>query len=420
MEKIIVISIGIAILALLVGYVLLNSGAHDYSKEVLVKLENTPVIRLKPMEKGVLIENLTDHDIVFERFFIDDLEATGIVRKKSSILTPVPLDGTEYLYLFEIGDKSVEASVVSVLSEESLERGLFYNWEYLARQRKVPSWVFDIKEEDRTFSWVVHGVKVTVAFEPNVSKLVPEYLMKAYFKQAVIDFHRHWSMYRGFPIDEYRIIAMDGEEMPPFSETVFGHHVPKSFLLKTIRESLNHDCEPLSHGIGHVWMGDLISTEVHKIDGWWMEGFDHFNGIITLKDRVRYLEGDIDYLRKFPHKDYPLSKAYSKFFGTSDAYFYYAKGGILAYIISKRLKENGKSWEGFMSYLYEKYFLSENGRWRRFKDERRLSTRKLLSDLKEYSGVDFSDLFERYVYGSEDITKEVPYIYEKYLPSWNR
>ncbi len=131
-----------------------------------------------------------------------------------------------------------------------------------------------------------------------------------------------------------------------------------------------------------------------------------------------YLRGDLRYVKNSPYRDMPLIQA-GKLFGTKHAYLYYAKVGFVAYLIAKRLKENGKSWEDFMHYLYKKYFLSENKPGQeRLVDRIHLNTTKLLHDLEEFSGVDFSDIFDKYVYGKEDITKGLV-IEEKFLPKWD-
>jgi len=390
-----------------------------------INSQNIPIVKLETTgATSVEITNLSTDSairICRESFFkkkeIAHLEPGG------TFTDEVPWDGSLYLYstYLENGSVTLEpVKVITPISKLTLQRGLFFKWDELAKQRNVPSYVYRIKKGSKVFETYLHGVKITMAFEPQVASELSSFLMEAYFKQAVIDFHRHWLLYQGFPITEYKIIAMDGEKMPPFTETLLGHHVPRSFLLQSIRNSVGHNCEPLSHGIGHAWMGDAISLDVHMMNGWIHEGFDHHNGIITLETRVGYLEDDIRYLRSSKYGKEPLYDLYKKLFGTKYAYTYYAKGSLLAYWISKKLiDEAGKTYAEFMKYLYDKYFLSENNKFSDYlKDDIRISTKELLEDLNEFSGIDFSEMFQKYVYGPEDITEGL-IIEERYLPKWD-
>lgn len=425
MEKLVAVLIATVLLGLLVVSASDQKGSIFDQQTYFINFQGKPIVKIETTgPNSVEITNLsTDCAVNICREFLFKEEEIGYLKPGETIIDEVPWDGSLYLYSAFLENESEPLEpikVVTPISKLTLQRGLFFRWDELARQRNVPSYVYRIKKNSKVFETYIHGVKIIMAFEPEVASELSSSLMEAYFKQAVIDFHRHWFLYQGFPVTEYKIIAMDGEKMPPFSETLLGHHVPKSFLLRTIRNSIGHNCEPLSHGIGHAWMGDAISLDVHMMDGWFHEGFDHYNGIITLNTRTNYLRGDIQYLKRSKYNKEPLYGLYQKLFGTTNAYTYYAKGSLLAYRISKKLlDEAGKTYAEFMKYLYDKYFLSENKRYSDYlKDDIRISTQGLLKDLNEFSGIDFSEMFQKYVYGHEDITEGL-IIEEKYLPKWD-
>lgn len=381
------------------------------------------ILKIEPTSPyHVEITNLsTQTHLSIYREFLFKKEKISDLKPGETFVDVVPWDGSEYKYIAYIKNTSYfcSKSIVTPVSEETKQRGLFFDWNNLANQYNVPREIYEIKPGSKIYVTHLHGVKLTIAFEPGVATYLTDILMDAFFKEAIIDFHRHWLLYEGFPVNEYKIIAIEKDEMPAYSENLLGNHIPKSFLLQTIEMALEHNHEAISHGIGHAWMADAISTD-NISDGWIYEGFDHFNGIITLSGRIKFLNDDIAYLRHSKYSNEPLYQMYEKFFGTDHAYVYYAKGSILAYLISRKLSiETGKTYKDFMKYLYDKYFLSENKPGNTLEEDNiRINSTKLLSDLNEFSGIDFSDLFNKYVFGTSDITEGL-YIEEKYLPEWD-
>lgn len=207
-----------------------------------------------------------------------------------------------------------------------------------------------------------------------------------------------------------RSITCWGKEVEYESE--LGHQIDVQRLTNLGNHNLLENDERLSHEIGHAWLGNIIGFE----NGWIWEGFDHFNGIVALDFRLSFLSADLKDERLINHKTEPLNGMYEKYFPTDDAYAYYAKGGIFAYLVSRKLEiETDMNYSGFMKYLYDRYFLSQN----------RQAQLTLIQGivpnfqtaLNSFSGIDFSDLFTSYVTGNEDIIKELRF--EKiYLPAF--
>jgi len=268
------------------------------------------------------------------------------------------------------------------------------------------------------YRYTLHGVKVTVAISKKIiSSQIKDYL-KYFAERVFIYFHRHWTVYRAFPANEYRIVIIPKEDLcKGLGEGELGLQLTEIYT-----------GERLSHEIGHAWIGGILNVErnlpngrgfnieTQDSDKWILEGFEHFYGIIQLdtQEVLRFLRGDLNYYRTkmigtqldMPLVDLPI------FFGTKNAYTYYCKGGLVAYLINKILIEtDNKTLNDFMRYLYKKYNLTS---WKAWESKSKLiSTEDLLNELNSFSKYDFTKFFQKYVYGTDVLP--VSSIEEKYI-----
>ncbi len=387
----------------------------------LATLPPTPIS--EDISKALLVECIGPFSIKITNFsllsplkvsrrFISDSETIVDLLPQETYIDNVTWDGTQYFYLGEDewGNKTDEVEVTSEIDKVTLERGLFYSWEQSAKQNGVPNRIITIESSSTMYAYQIHGVSVELIYEKAVADSFTEAQMEGYFIEAVWFFHRHWQLYGGFPYDEFRITCWDSENV--IFENALGFQVPFSFLQISMQQVLAHSGEALSHGVGHAWIGDAITFD----NGWIWEGFEHYNGIITLPTRSNFLIRDLNDGRFTRHVNEPLNTMYANLFRTPDDYAYYAKGGFLAHKISTRLiDETESNYEQFLRYLYDKYYMTQNGREYSKHTSGYLSTGVLLSELNTFSGLDFTDMFDKYVYGVEDITIGLQ-IDERYLP----
>jgi len=327
--------------------------------------------------------------------------------------------GTEYSYKIVVVDKYgnelAHSDLKTIITpvDENNPGAPKYDWTYY-KQTKYKYYAEDYLQYDyenyTVFRYCLHGVNVTVAFDKNLSPALSSEFMYAFATHVFTYFHRHWTVYRSFPINEYRIVVRHGGSTMGENELglQYGEFVTEVGL-----------GERLSHEIGHAWIGGILQVERNLPDGepfdpetqdsdkWIIEGFEHFYGIIQLglPDAEGFLEYDLSYYRKRmveggldkPLVDLPV------YFGTPFAYTYYCKGGLVAYLINEILiKYDNKTLNDFMRHLYRKYNITID----EDPTPKLISTEDLLKELKEFSSYNFTEFFEKYVYGTEELPIE--------------
>jgi len=282
-----------------------------------------------------------------------------------------------------------------------------YNWTYY-KQVKYNFFPEDYLQYDTkkftTFRYYLHGVNVTIAFDENLSPSPSLSFMRTFANYVFVYFHRHWTVYRSFPLDEYRIVIR--HDASTISEDELGLQYGDDIVQVGFGERLSHE-------IGHAWIGGILKIErnfesfdpeTEDSDKWILEGFEHFYGIIqlNLSETISMLTHDISYYRDTmlgTNLDKPLVDL-PVYFGTQYAYTYYCKGGLVAYLINKILIESdNKTLNDFMRHLYRKYNITTDDNWA----PKLISTEDLLEELNTFSNYNFTEFFEKYVYGIEEL-----------------
>ncbi len=363
-------------------------------------------------------ENLSDVYVRVFRIFLDHWSEIAIVPANyGSFIDSWVYYGTEYEYAIELIniegetlDLSSPVKVITPIDENALGAPRF-SWEEY-KERKYPFHPDDYLQYDtinfKVYTYMLHGVNVTVAVDNKIYETVSTSTIKDFVVHIFRFFHRHWTTYQAFPVKEYRVVIFSEKE-GPISEDELGLQYGVSMI------TIYGPGEKLSHEIGHAWIGGLIYVERNlggeefdpdkeDSDKWILEGFEHLYGIVRLdyneamlrlnESLERYHRDIIGGGLDMPLVDMPV------YFGTENAWTYYVKGGLVAYLINKILIENdNKTLNDFMSYLYRKYNITS---WEEREDTAKLiSTEELLSELNEFSRYEFTEFFDKYVYGTE-------------------
>jgi len=277
------------------------------------------------------------------------------------------------------------------------------------------------------YSYILHGVKVRVLVDKNILKYTNLADIKNFTMYVFKYFHRHWTIYQAYPLNEYRFVVLADKKGVLSEGTEFGIVHGKDIITEYFMRG-----EPLSHIIGHSWNGGILKIERNLPDGLgfdprtqdsdkcWGEGWEHFNGIICLDwngsihKPLNMLQHDLELYRKEivnSSFDMPLVDM-AVLFQTPHMYYYYAKGGLIFYLINKILMDyDNKTLNDFTRYLYKKYNITS------FKElesiEKRLSAEDLLLELNKFSTYNFTSFFEKYIYGCEALPLKS--IEEKYI-----
>jgi len=351
------------------------------------------------------------------RKFIDRAYLVGVFDNKTSEFTFTNhVYGTDYTYYFKVlGNQgnllatsenikvmtSIDSNDISAPTSSWEE---YRNWNYPIYSADYLNYS---SETHDVYDYHLHGVKVVIAFGNEVST--------AYNKQDVADkwfniFNRLWYKFLYFPIDEYRIVIQNDGAIQ--GEDTLGLFYPPSEIDWLMTQSGSKQ----SHEVCHAWIGSVIGVEnnaggvtfdpvTEDSDKWILEGFDSLYGNLGLDplDAVQFInEVELPYYDEFiaegldmPLVDLPV------YFMTPDARTYYVKGEIFALYVHKILYENASlTLNQFMQLWISKYNLTyENS----IILENLMSTPELLHELNEFSGLNFTEDFQKYVYGIERI-----------------
>lgn len=133
---------------------------------------------------------------------------------------------------------------------------------------------------------------------------------------------------------------------------------------------------------------------------WWSEGTAEFYEVESAElvgwanESLRYKSRYEGYLYSYEEYDAPLSKDYEQNESVVE-FLHYTKAPLVTYMINQIImNETDKSLDDVMLYQYAKYGNHKDGY-------------KVLEDLKEVTGIDFSDFFSKYVDGTEFIEFEL-------------
>ncbi len=142
----------------------------------------------------------------------------------------------------------------------------------------------------------------------------------------------------------------------------------------------------------------------HKRDNWFKEGTACYfevlategSGIVEKNHRLEYLYDR--YLLIHDYQSY-LDQIVSRDFKIKDKetieFLHYTKAPLITAIMDEKIKQlssGEQNMMGFMAYIYQHYGCHKG-------------TIELLKELNKYTGSDFSDFFDRYVYGKEKLVR---------------
>jgi hypothetical protein len=244
-------------------------------------------------------------------------------------------------------------------------------------------YIYQLLQEDISNYFVyqkeMHNKIITVAFKKDY---VIEEERKEYLSEFIFNtWGRYWKEFGGFAFESYTV--MFGDNL-----SLYGNAFPTGFQ--------THD--PLTHGIAHemyhAWNGGSFRQEGERL--WFMEG-------VTVYYDIRHQEDE--------YNGCPISTSYdwylSDYFGedraigdlsiTDPAYpqnaqFIANKGSIIAFLLDKELEKSGHHIGEVSRLLFQRYGIESMGY---------PTNDEILRTFNEVSGKDFTDFFNRYIYGSE-------------------
>ena len=391
-----------------------------------VTLNPTPTLPIEDITSAVTLESLgtnlikitntsVQNKLLISRRFINEVEIITELQPGASYDDKVAWDGSQYYYWGENqeGRKTGEVIIITEIAETTKKSGLFFNWDSLAEQRKISDEIREISDTSRVYDYIIHGVDVKVVYTKYCADSLTETEMQGFLLTATQRFNQHWQLYEGFPLNEYRITCWSKEVE---YESDLGHQIILDRLLNPEGPKYLLGDERLSHEIGHAWIQNILTFS----NPWISEGMDHFNGILALAPQFsrKYFSIELSSPELSRTLGIPLENMENELSGSPDEIALYFKGSFFFYRVSKTLQdETDKTYKQFQQYLYTKYVTQKVDFTKSSFQPKHISTLMLLQDLNSFSGVDFSDLFNKFVYGTEDITKDLIMEY-KYFPQF--
>lgn len=348
------------------------------------------------------------------RKFIDKNYLIAVVDTKTNKFTDNVDYGTYYGYYIKILDQEsnilLTSSTLYITTPVDLSDlgAPSYDWTAYKNQ-KYPEYPLDYlnftQGDHDIYNYTMHGVNVIVAINKAISS---SYKKQAFANNEFRFFNRHWYKFKAFPVKEYRIILEPDGSI--YSENELGLLYPPTEII----DQLNGIKEKQAHEIGHAWIGGIINVQNNNggtgfdymnedSDKWILEGFAHLYGVLCLDESAiltffngknfPYYGNMIVYGTDMPLVDLPV------YFQTSNAYTYYCKGSIFALYLHKKLySATSLTLNNFMQYLIRVYNITTQTE--RYDLNKLISTQDLLQELNDFSGMDFTQDFTDYVYGT--------------------
>ena len=252
----------------------------------------------------------------------------------------------------------------------------------------------------------IHGRIVTIAWEKSANIPESDWIKISDFYMET--FIRHWEVFGGYPWSFYTVIFQNennwrwGEGSPGYIAS------PDEYIRDDIPK------EMISHEVAHSWLTGAIGighTSL-KPNIWYEEGITSYYGYrgagIDEYNAAMMRAWDGYYLPALNTKYYDVPLTEMGIYGQEDSYYIdlaYRKGALVAYMMDLELRKEGLTLDGYVRYLYNNYG-KHVGNFS-------LSIEDALKALNTYSGMEWRDFFDKYIYGTDPLPIAPPF---EFLP----
>jgi hypothetical protein len=233
-------------------------------------------------------------------------------------------------------------------------------------------------DEFNIFKQTLHNRVVTVAI-PKSLKLT-EKETSDYAEFSFRTWEISWEEFGGFPFSSYTLIAgADALTGLPTRSYTNGNGA----IIQNTRTAW------ASHEIFHAWFGGALS-QTNNTD-WFIESVTCYYGNARLQNEAPYedrLQESFTYYLTYYNdgKDRKLDFSYNP------SLFMAHKGAVLAYALDLELQKSGHNLGEVLKFMYLKYATKSNAQ---------ITDKDILEAFNEVSGIDFTEFFQKYVYGKE-------------------
>ena len=286
-----------------------------------------------------------------------------------------------------------------------------------------PSWLpnnhFSYDNENYiVFSKVLHATEVIIAIHKDNKQ--PASYHEEFAEFVWNTFHIHWQVFQGYPYETFYVKVLS-----PNSNQDFVSAIAIGFVVVTNPQMSNIGVswystpweyrQLVTHEMFHAWNGEFIMDIGNHINHvrpeyWFVEGATHYYGYRGTPDdlafyQFRFKDSWQRYTDWIGTKyDIPVVEM-SKAEVTTNEWQYgqnvREKGACLFYLLDKELMAMGMSLDDLMRYMYENYGLKE----------KRFSTIEILNALNTITERDWSEFFDKYVYGTEPLPLDGRFVY---------
>jgi len=277
----------------------------------------------------------------------------------------------------------------------------------------------------------MHGTEVIVAIHKDLNSVtrlsgstVPP---RDEFVRFVYDtFAVHWQVFQGYPYDRLHVKVLS-----PTSNIKWISATAVGFIIVTNSNLTNipwfTTCAPpcssnykqfVTHEMFHAWNGNTIESEFSRIsyiqpEYWFHEGATQYYGFRGTPDDLGLYE------RRFRTSwqryqgwrgskyDVPLIRTSEMEVTTGDSEYGQVmrdKGACMFYLLDSELMTAGKSMDDLMRFMYETYGLTS----------KRYTSKDVFLGLNAITGRDWTNFFDKYVYGTEPLPLDGKFEYLKH------
>jgi hypothetical protein len=197
----------------------------------------------------------------------------------------------------------------------------------------------------------------------------------------------NWYEFQGFPFDSYTLVI--GHNLKYGTTGAFGRGFEFEILDYPVRKNL------IGHDLFHAWCSCSFNQAENRT--WFTEGVTTYYDFRTVNDdRIKAIYFD-EYLNWYNSGyDRPIGdmRMYTDGY---DHHFVGVKGAIVAYLLDKELAKSGHHMGEVLRLIYLRYGATSL---------KSITNDRILAAINKISGQDFSNFFNKYIYGSEKLPLE--------------